>query len=134
MALQPSKLLERFPNPEPARDYEIAFDCPEFTCLCPLTGQPDFARIQIRYVPNRFCVESKSLKQYLWSFRDEGAFHEQVTNQIADDLVAAVGPRSLSVQGTFNVRGGIGATVTVTHDASSAKRIPLRDDVGERVS
>ena len=134
MALQPSKLLERFPNPEPARDYEIAFDCPEFTCLCPLTGQPDFARIQIRYVPNRFCVESKSLKQYLWSFRDEGAFHEQVTNQIADDLVAAVGPRSLSVQGTFNVRGGIGATVTVTHDASSAKRIPLRDDVGERQS
>ncbi|MCC7072752.1 MAG: NADPH-dependent 7-cyano-7-deazaguanine reductase QueF [Deltaproteobacteria bacterium] len=134
MALQPSKLLERFPNPEPARDYEIAFDCPEFTCLCPLTGQPDFARIQIRYVPNRFCVESKSLKQYLWSFRDEGAFHEQVTNQIADDLVAAVGPRSLSVQGTFNVRGGIGATVTVTHDASSAKRIPLRDDVGERKS
>lgn len=132
MALQPSKLLEHFDNPEPARDYEIAFDCPEFTCLCPLTGQPDFARMQIRYVPDRFCVESKSLKQYLWSFRNEGAFHEKVTNQIADDLVAAVGPRRLVVQGTFNVRGGIGATVTVTHDATSAKRIPLRGDVGER--
>ena len=132
MALQPSKLLERFDNPEPARDYEILFDCPEFTCLCPLTGQPDFARLQIRYVPDRYCVESKSLKQYLWSFRNEGAFHEAVTNQIADDLVAAIGPRSLTVQGTFNVRGGIGATVTVTHDAGSAKHIPLRDDVGER--
>ncbi|MBI1945189.1 MAG: NADPH-dependent 7-cyano-7-deazaguanine reductase QueF [Deltaproteobacteria bacterium] len=132
MALQPSKLLERFDNPESARDYEIVFDCPEFTCLCPLTGQPDFARIQIRYVPDRFCVESKSLKQYLWSYRNEGAFHEKVTNQIADDLVAAIGPRRLVVQGTFNVRGGIGATVTVTHDAASGKRIPLRDDVGER--
>ena len=134
MALQPSKLLERFPNPEPARDYEIAFDCPEFTCLCPLTGQPDFARLQIRYVPDRFCVESKSLKQYLWSFRNEGAFHEAVTNTIADDLLAAIGPRRLQVQGTFNVRGGIGATVTVTHDATSGKRIALRDDVGERQS
>lgn len=134
MASQPSKHLERFQNPEPARDYEIAFDCPEFTCLCPLTGQPDFARIQISYVPDAFCVESKSLKQYLWSFRNEGAFHEKVVNQIADDLVAAIGPRRLTVQGTFNVRGGIGATVTVTHDASSAKRIPLRDDVGERQS
>lgn len=134
MALQPSKILERFPNPEPARDYEIVFDCPEFTCLCPLTGQPDFARIVIRYVPDRFCVESKSLKQYLWSYRNEGAFHEAVTNTIADDLVAALGPRSLIVEGTFNVRGGIGATVKVTHDATSGKQIPLRDDVGERVS
>ena len=134
MALQPSKLLERFPNPEPARDYEIAFDCPEFTCLCPLTGQPDFARVVVRYVPDRFCVESKSLKQYLWSFRNQGAFHEAVTNTIADDLVAAIGPRRLAVQGTFNVRGGIGATVTVTHDITSGKRIALRDDVGERTS
>lgn len=134
MALEPSKVLERFANPEPARDYEIAFDCPEFTCLCPLTGQPDFARIVIRYVPDRFCVESKSLKQYLWSYRNEGAFHEKVTNTIADDLVAALGPRHLVVQGTFNVRGGIGAVVTVTHDAATGKRIPLRDDVGERKS
>lgn len=134
MALEPSKVLERFANPEPARDYEIAFDCPEFTCLCPLTGQPDFARIVIRYVPDRFCVESKSLKQYLWSYRNEGAFHEKVTNTIADDLVAALGPRRLVVQGTFNVRGGIGAVVTVTHDAATGKRIPLRDDVGERKS
>lgn len=134
MALQPSKILERFPNPEPARDYEIVFDCPEFTCLCPLTGQPDFARIVIRYVPDRFCVESKSLKQYLWSFRNEGAFHERVTNTIADDLVAALGPRSLVVEGSFNVRGGIGATIKVSHDARSGKQIPLRDDVGERVT
>ena len=134
MALQPSKILERFPNPEPARDYEIVFDCPEFTCLCPLTGQPDFARMVIRYVPDRFCVESKSLKQYLWSYRNEGAFHEAVTNTIADDLVAALCPRSLVVEGTFNGRGGIGATVKVSHDATRGKQIPLRDDVGERVT
>src|SRR5688500_12228545 len=132
MGLQPSKILERFPNPEPARDYEIVFDCPEFTCLCPLTGQPDFAKIEIRYVPDRFCVESKSLKSYLWSFRNEGAFHEKVTNAICDDLVAALGPRRLSVVGDFNVRGGIRTVVTASHEQGKGKHIPLRDDVGQR--
>src|SRR5688572_20887314 len=132
MSLQPSKILERFPNPEGARDYEIVFDCPEFTCLCPLTGQPDFARIEIRYVPDRFCVESKSLKSYLWSYRNEGAFHEKVTNTICDDLVAALGPRRITVTGHFAVRGGISTVVVVTHDQQSGKKIPLRDDVGER--
>jgi 7-cyano-7-deazaguanine reductase len=134
MASSPSKILERFENPEPARDYEIAFDCPEFTCLCPLTGQPDFARIEIRYVPERFCVESKSLKNYLWSYRNEGAFHEKVTNTIADDLVAALGPRKLVVTGHFNVRGGISTVVSVEHRAGSGKQIPLRDDVAKRTA
>jgi len=134
MASHPSKILERFDNPETARDYEIVFDCPEFTCLCPLTGQPDFARIEIRYVPDRFCVESKSLKNYLWSFRNEGAFHEKVTNGIADDLIAALGPRKLVVTGTFNIRGGISAVVAVTHEKGKGKSIPLRDDVLARTA
>ena len=111
----PTKQLDTFPNPRPGRDYEIAFDCPEFTCLCPLTGQPDFAHFTIRYVPAKLCVESKSLKLYLWSYRDEGAFHEKVTNTIADDLVEALQPTWLEVVGRFNVRGGIGAVVTATH-------------------
>jgi 7-cyano-7-deazaguanine reductase len=132
MASSPSKILERFPNPELARDYEIVFDCPEFTCLCPLTGQPDFARIELRYTPDRFCVESKSLKNYLWSYRNEGAFHEKVTNTIADDLVAALGPRKLTVTGHFNVRGGISTVVVVTHSKGAGKKIPLRKDVGAR--
>jgi 7-cyano-7-deazaguanine reductase len=134
MSSQPSKLLERFPNPEPARDFEIVFDCPEFTCLCPLTGQPDFAHFEIRYVPDAFCVESKSLKNYLWSYRNEGAFHEKVTNVIADDLVAALGPRRLTVTGRFNVRGGIGAVIVVTHEQGKGKQIPLRADVGVRTT
>lgn len=134
MASSPSKIIERFDNPEPARDYEIVFDSPEFTCLCPLTGQPDFARIEIRYVPDRFCVESKSLKNYLWSYRNEGAFHEKVTNTIADDLVAALGPRKLVVTGHFNVRGGISTVVSVTHEKGKGKQIPLRDDVGQRTA
>ena len=113
----PDKDLQRFPNPASDRDYEIYFDCPEFTCLCPLTGQPDFARIQIRYVPDRFCVELKSLKLYLWSYRDEGAFHEAVTNKICDDLVAALKPRKITVTGKFWVRGGITTNVVVTHTA-----------------
>lgn len=134
MASSPSKVIERFDNPEPARDYEIVFDAPEFTCLCPLTGQPDFARIEIRYVPDRYCVESKSLKNYLWSYRNEGAFHEKVTNTIADDLVAALGPRKLVVTGHFNVRGGISTVVSVTHEKGKGKPIPLRDDVGQRTA
>jgi len=115
MATQPSRELETFPNPRPERPYEIAMDCPEFTCVCPRTGQPDFGTIRIRYVPGERCVELKSLKLYLWAFRDEGHFHEAVTNRICDDLVAAISPRSVTVIGKFWVRGGIGTTVTVTH-------------------
>lgn len=115
MTTRPSKTLETFPNPNPARDYEIAFDCPEFTCVCPMTGQPDFATIRINYVPDEKCVELKSLKLYLWSYRQEGAFHEAVTNKILDDLVAATAPRKMTVVGDFAVRGGIRTVVTATH-------------------
>ena len=118
MSTTPQKTLETFPNPAPERDYEIAFDCPEFTCLCPMTGQPDFATIRITYVPDELCVELKSLKLYLWSFRDEGAFHEAVTNRILDDLVAAIAPRKATVEGDFWVRGGIKTVVTASHVAS----------------
>ena len=114
---RPTKQLDTFPNPRPGRDYHIAFECPEFTCLCPLTGQPDFATISIDYVPGELCVELKSLKLYLWSYRNEGAFHEAVTNQIYDDLVAAIGPRAVTVTGKFWVRGGITTTVTVSQPA-----------------
>jgi 7-cyano-7-deazaguanine reductase len=109
----PSKQLDTFANPRPGREYHIAFECPEFTCLCPLTGQPDFATISIDYVPDQRCVELKSLKLYLWSFRNEGAFHEAVTNQICDDVVNAIAPRSITVTGKFWVRGGIATTITV---------------------
>jgi len=112
---RPSKQLETFANPRPGRDYHIAFECPEFTCLCPMTGQPDFATILIDYVPDRLCVELKSLKLYLWSYRDEGAFHEDVTNRILDDLVAAVAPRRMSVRTDWNVRGGIHTVVEASH-------------------
>jgi len=111
-------MLETFPNPAPDRDYEIAFDCPEFTCLCPRTGQPDFATIRIRYTPDELCVELKSLKLYLWSYRDQGAFHEAVTNKILDDLVAATSPRTMSVEGDFFVRGGIHTVVRVAYEKS----------------
>jgi 7-cyano-7-deazaguanine reductase len=115
MPTQPSKTLETFPNPKPGRDYVIRFETDEFTCLCPKTGQPDFATIRIEYVPDSLCVELKSLKLYLWSFRNEGGFHEDVTNRILDDLVAAVRPRRLRVEGDFNIRGGIHTTVVVEH-------------------
>jgi 7-cyano-7-deazaguanine reductase len=114
---KPSKQLDTFPNPKPERDYEIAFDCPEFTCVCPMTGQPDFATIRIRYVPDRLCVELKSLKLYLWSFREEGHFHEAVTNRILDDLIRVLAPRHATVVGDFSVRGGIHTVVTATFDA-----------------
>jgi 7-cyano-7-deazaguanine reductase len=117
MASQPSKTLENFPNPAPERDYQIEFECPEFTCLCPKTGQPDFATIRIEYVPDALCVELKSLKQYLWSYRQEGHFHEAVTNLILDDLVALLAPRHMTVEGDFWVRGGIHTTVVASHDA-----------------
>ena len=111
----PTKQLETFPNPNPGRDYTIEFTCPEFTCLCPRTGQPDFATFRIQYVPDRLCVELKSLKLYLWSFRDEGHFHEAVTNRILDDLVAATSPRRMTVVGDFMVRGGIHTVVTAEY-------------------
>jgi 7-cyano-7-deazaguanine reductase len=115
MSTQASKALDSFPNPKPERDYEILFDCPEFTCLCPKTGQPDFATIKIRYVPDTRCVELKSLKLYLWSFRDEGHFHEAVTNQILDDLVVLLEPRFMEIRGAFWVRGGITTEVIAHH-------------------
>ena len=115
MTTQPSKDLESFPNPAPERDYEIRFECPEFTCLCPKTGQPDFATIRIRYVPDATCVELKSLKLYLWSFREEGHFHEAVTNAILDDLVGLLSPRRMTVEGDFWVRGGIHTVVEASY-------------------
>jgi 7-cyano-7-deazaguanine reductase len=117
MATKPSKQLETFTNPHPQRDFEIAMECPEFTCICPRTGQPDFATIRIRYVPADLCVELKSLKLYLWSYRDEGAFHEAVINRILDDLVEACRPKTMTVVGDFNVRGGIHTTVTAEYKA-----------------
>lgn len=117
MSTAPSKSLESFENPRPEREYEIRFECPEFTCVCPKTGQPDFATIRIRYAPAAHCVELKSLKLYLWSYRDEGAFHEAVTNKILDDLVALTQPRWMVVEGDFMVRGGIHTVVEARHDA-----------------
>lgn len=117
MASTPTKDLEFFANPSPNRDYEIHFECPEFTCLCPMTGQPDFAGIDIRYVPDQRCVELKSLKLYLWAFRQEGHYHEAVSNRICDDLVSLLSPRYLQIEARFWVRGGISTTVTVEHSA-----------------
>ena len=115
MTTTPSKTLEIFDNPQPGRDYTIRIRIPEFTCLCPKTGQPDFATLYISYVPDRHCIELKSLKLYIWSFRDEGAFHEAVTNRILDDLVRACTPNYMRVVARFNVRGGIYTTVTAEH-------------------
>ena len=117
MATQPSRELELFPNPQPERDYTIRISIPEFTCLCPKTGQPDFATLLLEYIPDRQCVELKSLKMYVWSFRNEGAFHEAVTNEILDDLVSATAPRFMRLTAIFNVRGGIGTTVIAEHRA-----------------
>jgi 7-cyano-7-deazaguanine reductase len=111
MPTTPTTELETFPNPHAARDYTIRMQIPEFTCLCPRTGQPDFATLDLEYVPDRLCVELKSLKLYIWSFRDRGAFHEAVTNEIADHLDAAVHARFLRLTARFNVRGGIYTTV-----------------------
>ena len=115
MKKQSSKEIDIFLNPNPERDYEIKMECPEFTCLCPKTGQPDFAVITVSYVPDKLCVELKSFKLYLWSFWDEGGFHEKVVNQISDDLVSACKPRKLKVVGDFNVRGGIYTSVSVDY-------------------
>lgn len=119
MSTSPSKQLETFPNPQPDRNYVIECVCPEFTCLCPKTGQPDFATITIRYIADKTCFELKSLKLYLWSYRNDGAFHEAVTNNILNDLVAATQPRWMEVQAAFWVRGGITTTVTATHGKKS---------------
>ena len=112
----PSRELETFPNQHPNRRYTVTLESNEFTCVCPMTGQPDFATITIRYIPDQRIVESKSLKLYLWSFRDEGHFHEHVTNTILDDLVAALDPHFCEVIGKFNVRGGIAITVEARHE------------------
>ena len=115
MPSRPSKRLQTFPNPSPGRDYRIHMTLPEFTCLCPLTGQPDFAVLELEYVPDRLCLELKSLKLYIWSFRDEGAFHEAVTNRILDDLVRAARPRHMQLTARFNMRGGIATSVLAEH-------------------
>ena len=112
---RPSRDLETFDNPNPDRDYTIRIRVPEFTCLCPKTGQPDFATLLFEYVPEKLCIELKSLKLYVWSYRDQGAFHEAVTNQILDDLVDAIAPRFMRVTAEFNVRGGIYTTVVADH-------------------
>jgi 7-cyano-7-deazaguanine reductase len=115
------EVLETFANPAPERGYEIRFECPEFTCVCPRTGQPDFATIRVRYVPDRLCVELKSFKLYLWSFREVGAFHEKVTNTICDDLARVLAPRFLEVEGKFHVRGGIHTTVVCRQGAEPGR-------------
>ena len=115
MPSRPSKRLETFPNPAPERDYRIRMEIPEFTCVCPMTGQPDFATLLLEYVPDRLCVELKSLKLYVWSYRDVGAFHEAVTNRILDDLARATRPRYMRIEAKFNVRGGIHTSVVAEH-------------------
>jgi len=115
MSSTPSKALETFENPNQDRDYTIRIRIPEFTCLCPKTGQPDFATINIDYVPEQSCIELKALKMYIWSFRDEGAFHEKVTNQMLSDFVAACDPRFMRVTAEFNVRGGVYTNVVAEH-------------------
>ncbi len=115
MSTRPSKNLETFVNPNPERDFTIHIRIPEFTCLCPLTGQPDFATIRIDYIADERCVELKALKLYMWSFREEGAFHEAMTNRILSDLVAVTEPRFMRVTGEWNVRGGVYTTVVVEH-------------------
>lgn len=122
MEKEPREKIDVFLNPNPERDYEIHMECPEFTCLCPKTGQPDFATVDIWYVPNRFCLELKSLKLYLWSYRNEGVFHEAVINKILDDLSGVCKPRNMTVEGDFYVRGGIHTTVTAEYQAENRKR------------
>jgi len=124
MSTQASKELETFENPKLEPDYTIRIEIPEFTCLCPKTGQPDFATINVDYVPDQLCVELKALKLYIWSFRDEGAFHEAVTNQILNDLVAACQPRFMRVTAEFNVRGGVYTTVVTEHRADNWQPVP----------
>lgn len=127
MPSRPSSRLETFPNPQSSRDYLIHMEIPEFTCLCPKTGQPDFATLLLDYVPDKTCVELKSLKLYVWSFRDQGAFHETVTNRILDDLAGATRPRFMRLTARFYVRGGIFTTVVVEHRKKGWKPLPPVD-------
>ena len=115
MTTKPSSDLTTFENPRPARDFTIRIDIPEFTCLCPMTGQPDFAKLVIEYVPDKLCVELKSLKLYMWTFRERGAFHEAVTNEILDHIAGTISPKFMRLRAEFNVRGGIYTTVIVEH-------------------
>ncbi len=124
MSTRPSRQLETFPNPNPARDYLVHIELPEFTCLCPLTGQPDFATLLLQYVPDRRNVELKSLKLYVWSYRNRGAFHEAVTNQVLDDLKTALVPRFIRLTSRWNVRGGITASVVAEHRKRGWKPAP----------
>ncbi|MCP4431339.1 MAG: NADPH-dependent 7-cyano-7-deazaguanine reductase QueF [Gammaproteobacteria bacterium] len=119
MSTQTSRSLETFDNPQPDRDYTIRIDTPEFTCLCPITGQPDFASIQIEYIADSLCLELKALKLYFWSYRNEGAFHEAITNKILSDLVEATQPRFMRVSAEFNVRGGVYTRVIAEHRADN---------------
>lgn len=128
MSTKPSRELECFDNPNTQNDYTIRIEIPEFTCLCPKTGQPDFATLTLEYVPDLRCIELKSLKLYIWSYREDGAFHEAVTNQIVQDLVSATAPRFLRLSAEFNVRGGLYTTVVAEHRAkgwSPAEKIEL---------
>ncbi|MDM8546698.1 preQ(1) synthase [Candidatus Venteria ishoeyi] len=125
MPSTPSKALETFDNPQTDRDYTIRIRMPEFTCLCPKTGQPDFAELHLEYVPDALCVELKALKNYIWSYRDEGAFHEAVSNQILQDLVAACQPRFMRLRSEFNVRGGVYTSVVVEHHAPNWQAAPV---------
>jgi len=130
MTMQPNKILETFPNPHPRRDYHIHMEIPEFTCLCPKTGQPDFATLILDYIADKQCVELKSLKLYMWSFRNEGHFHEDVTNRILDDLVAATVPRYMRLTAKFYVRGGIFTNVVAEHRMAGWEPQPLVDLAG----
>ena len=125
--VQPTKILEIFDNPNPKRDFHIHMEIPEFTCLCPKTGQPDFAVLYLDYIPDQHCVELKSLKLYTWSFRDEGCFHEAVTNRILDDLVAATDPKFMRITAKFYVRGGIFTNVVAEHKKTGWQPQPLVD-------
>jgi len=121
MSTKPSKNIETFDNPNNARDYRINITLPEFTCLCPKTGQPDFAKLFLEYIPNDKCLELKSLKLYIWSFRDEGGFHEAITNNILDDFVKAANPKYMKLKAVFNVRGGVYTTVVCEHKSPDWK-------------
>ena len=121
MPIKPTKKLETFPNPTPTRDYHIHMEIPEFTCLCPKTGQPDFATLTLDYIPDKNCIELKSLKLYIWSYRNENAFHEAVTNRILDDIAAAIKPRYMRLTARFYVRGGIFTNIVAEHRKSGWK-------------
>src|SRR5262245_60756903 len=132
MPTSPSKRLVTFPNPRRGRDYLIRHVCPEYTALCPVTGQPDFGTIVVRYVPDQLCVELKSLKLYIWSFRDEGHYFEEVTNRVLDDLVAAIRPLRMTVVGRFNVRGGITTRVVARYESTPRARPAARSRASSR--